>query len=521
MQVRLLKTLQPNCLGFGLFWSIPFAMLLGLPGISAPSSDWLAFVWANQLFLVLGIPLCARLLLRKKVAKPSTPLLFLIGGTLACAGFLYTHCFTLGYSTPALSICTSAVLGIACSAFYLLWNSVYASEGQTRSAIYLPAASVLTVVICLVLFACPRPLVSLCLTVILPFSSTCALWCSARAMEPVEARPMRAHLPSVAADLWKPVLCAAVVCFVQTLSGHLPALYDDSLVLSMLVGLGAACLFVAVVGVGSTHDFGTHSAFKAMFPLIGIVLFVPLLLGGQWMPFMVGTLTFGARIMTILTLILCASYAARTQFSPVAVYLACAYPLHVAGFVGDSVGFLMVAQNIPYMTAIRIPVVCLVVCFAALALVSLGKRPRSLAEPADDTLLINPAGATAEATAAGAAAPDAEISGTPAGASAVTSSGTPDPSPASGALEGSGLSAREREVVDLLLKGNTLAAISRKLFISENTTRGHMKRIYRKFDVHSRQELIDLVEGRAGDAGSIVPLAPGRVEGAVTPDADR
>ena len=452
------------------------------------------------------------MLLRKKVAKPSTPLLFLIGGTLACAGFLYTHCFTLGYSTPALSICTSAVLGIACSAFYLLWNSVYASEGQTRSAIYLPAASVLTVVICLVLFACPRPLVSLCLTVILPFSSTYALWCSARAMEPVEARPMRAHLPNVAADLWKPVLCAAVVCFVQTLSGHLPALYDDSLVLSMLVGLGAACLFVAVVGVGSTHDFGTHSAFKAMFPLIGIVLFVPLLLGGQWMPFMVGTLTFGARIMTILTLILCASYAARTQFSPVAVYLVCVYPLHMAGLVGDSVGFLMVAQNIPYMTAVRIPVICLVACFAALALVSLGKKPRSLAEPADDTLLINPAG-----TAAEAAAPDAKASGASAGAS----NGTPDPTPTSCAFEGSGLSAREREVVDLLLKGNTLAAISRKLFISENTTRGHMKRIYRKFDVHSRQELIDLIEGRAGDAGSIVPPAPSRAEGAAVPDANR
>ena len=48
-----------------------------------------------------------------------------------------------------------------------------------------------------------------------------------------------------------------------------------------------------------------------------------------------------------------------------------------------------------------------------------------------------------------------------------------------------------------------------------------MQRIYRKFDVHSRQELIDLIEGRAGDAGSIVPLAPSRVEGAVTPDADR
>ena len=139
---------------------------------------------------------------------------------------------------------------------------------------------------------------------------------------------------------------------------------------------------------------------------------------------------------------------------------------------------------------------------------SLGKKPRSLAEPADDTLLINPAGTAAEAAAAGAGTPDAEESGVPADASAGASNGTPDPSPTSCAFEGSGLSAREREVVDLLLKGNTLAAISRKLFISENTTRGHMKRIYRKFDVHSRQELIDLIEGRAGGGASPDPLSP-------------
>ena len=63
-------------------------------------------------------------------------------------------------------------------------------------------------------------------------------------------------------------------------------------------------------------------------------------------------------------------------------------------------------------------------------------------------------------------------------------------------------------MVDLLLKGNTLAAISRKLFISENTTRGHMKRIYRKFDVHSRQELIDLIEGRVGGGAPPDPLSP-------------
>jgi DNA-binding CsgD family transcriptional regulator len=55
------------------------------------------------------------------------------------------------------------------------------------------------------------------------------------------------------------------------------------------------------------------------------------------------------------------------------------------------------------------------------------------------------------------------------------------------------LSARELEVLDLILRGNTVAAVSRKLFISENTVRGHTKHIYRKLSVHSKQELIDLL----------------------------
>ena len=56
---------------------------------------------------------------------------------------------------------------------------------------------------------------------------------------------------------------------------------------------------------------------------------------------------------------------------------------------------------------------------------------------------------------------------------------------------------REREVVALVLRGNNVPAIARKLYISENTTRDHMKSIYRKAAVHSRQELIDLGERTA------------------------
>lgn len=57
-----------------------------------------------------------------------------------------------------------------------------------------------------------------------------------------------------------------------------------------------------------------------------------------------------------------------------------------------------------------------------------------------------------------------------------------------------GLTVREREVLELLMRGRTGAYIAETLVISESTARGHVRRLYTKLGVHSRQELIDLVE---------------------------
>lgn len=56
------------------------------------------------------------------------------------------------------------------------------------------------------------------------------------------------------------------------------------------------------------------------------------------------------------------------------------------------------------------------------------------------------------------------------------------------------LTERESEVMMLLVHGHTRAAIAKKLFISENTARAHVKSIYSKLSVHSKQQLIDYVE---------------------------
>lgn len=56
------------------------------------------------------------------------------------------------------------------------------------------------------------------------------------------------------------------------------------------------------------------------------------------------------------------------------------------------------------------------------------------------------------------------------------------------------LTERESEVMVLLVRGHTRAAIAKKLFISENTARAHVKSIYSKLGVHSKQQLIDYIE---------------------------
>lgn len=57
-----------------------------------------------------------------------------------------------------------------------------------------------------------------------------------------------------------------------------------------------------------------------------------------------------------------------------------------------------------------------------------------------------------------------------------------------------GLSPRETEVLEFLAKGRNRSFISTQLVISEETTKTYIKRIYRKFGVHSQQALLDLIE---------------------------
>ena len=56
-------------------------------------------------------------------------------------------------------------------------------------------------------------------------------------------------------------------------------------------------------------------------------------------------------------------------------------------------------------------------------------------------------------------------------------------------------------VLLLLGKGYSLRGIAGKLDVSDNTVRTHMRNLYRKLQIHSRQEAIELVEGFGREEG--------------------
>lgn len=59
------------------------------------------------------------------------------------------------------------------------------------------------------------------------------------------------------------------------------------------------------------------------------------------------------------------------------------------------------------------------------------------------------------------------------------------------------LTERESEVFRYLAQGHTRASIAKRLFVSENTVREHVKSIYKKLHIHSKQQLIDMVDKSA------------------------
>lgn len=416
-----------------------------------------------------------------------------VGAALACvAGFFATNALVL-------VVFGGVFAGLATTCFFFCWVSVFAHEGLFCAQVEIIVGSVLSAVPFVSFLTLKQPVISFTILIlagcVLVFLAVAmkggglfgAPGSSARLAEP---RPLRADAHPQQAEprplravghLWRVLLCCFIVgAMAPFVSGFSNEVFNsfnfvDQVFLVHSENIVAA-IIVGVSWLALKRRPDTVRMFTFLFPLLStaflIFFFVPSLRG--LVPY-IGGVAFVVCSMTVLmqSVQLKEEHGCNVGL----VYGACAGVLYSANAFGslivDSIGSALAGEA----SMTLIVVVLLYGCSIVLYFIT-RHQPRSSKRGAVDAVseVGGPEGSVPDDGAEGKAS---DVDAASAAARAI------------GAEKG--LTERQLEVLALLARGYTVSAIASTLFLSENTVRTHAKRIYSALDVHSKQELIELV----------------------------
>lgn len=287
----------------------------------------------------------------------------------------------------------------------------------------------------------------------------------ARPSSPTTPASTPAPWKPVVAALWRPVLGTAILCFMGGLMLQMPhnqdlslSQFQDTALLTQAVVMGA--LLAPVLLIRSQPNLG--ALFKVALPLsaAGFVL-LPLVWSGGGIANACAQL--GSGVASIILWCMVAHTVRDTDLTPTAPFACALLATSVAQLAGTAVGFAFqdsLAQGGMVLTGVALVAVYLV------AMVSL--------------FLFKDRGLRGSDPVAPIPAPDSDATNVAARCHNLA--------------RDHGLTPRETELLIQLAQGRTLRAISEKLTVSENTVKYHVKSIYQKLGVHTRDEIIDLVK---------------------------
>ena len=248
---------------------------------------------------------------------------------------------------------------------------------------------------------------------------------------------------------------------------------------------------------------------RVLTPVLAVLFLLHILLQGSgngWLPVL--TLGFWQFVQLFVLLLLIA--LAQSGYASLSFVFPLGWSLVSLGFAlgalfGQAVGGLFGMETAAVQGVTVVLVIVAVLASSVLAAARYPSDSTGLSDgavgPARDASPVGGGGARLAAGPGGEAAP-MPTPPMPSAVSALPSGAAPVPPPGADPIAGAcatlvrrhGLSSREAEVLDLLARGNTRVSIADKLCISENTVRVHVKNIYAKLYIHSKQQLIDMVD---------------------------
>ena len=457
---------------------------------------------------------------------------YLLGWSLVISA-AYLH----GFALP-LAASGGVLLGLGTVAFYLLWQRLFASREQSRGDRDLLVGTALSAVFFFALQILPPTVTTFLIPLVFLPLFALALLIETRTIDWEQA--MFEDVPSehgrvwrrVVRGMWRSVFCVSVLGFCAGIMRSLAVFESD--VGSVLNVLSMAALFMAagVLYASWSHDgftFSLVNVYRWCFPFI-ITAFLALPFAGTgFAMWMAGMLHALYSVASVIMTIHCAQLSRENGINPVFLYGlfgSVVTIMHDAGFLAGGLSeSLMLANVQPLM------LMSLVSCYALALIYFIGQGafrnmpegmvrldslefvlPKPVKQQARRTAPTN------RALAATDGPDDSRAVSRDAPQPARETLQAPDHGPGDEAAprfrdrvskqtdalrKHYGLSTREAEVLELMARGNSVPNIAEKLVVSENTIRTHSKRIYKKLDVHKKQDLLDLIDefGPEGLAG--------------------
>ncbi|WP_180963653.1 helix-turn-helix domain-containing protein [Raoultibacter massiliensis] len=478
--IRLLRSLQWPYLGYAFLWTTVFVgaspvvefveldVFCGLAQLGASIIAIVVFAW----------------ILRSRFSVPSWHA-FPCGIVLALGASVFYIAPNVGFSPLATNLVGSILTGAAAGYFYIMWQQFFASEGEGHTSIYIPLSGILSVALIAAASAVPPFARMVLAVVVFPSLATYSLWKSLGAIVVIrsEAGAFQSDESTLlkvvhtVSDLRGAIICCSALGFSWEFASTAIGGQVD---LAQWVFIASQCLAVLLASViifTRRTAASIQSVYRAVFPLLlASILYALVAMSSFSFAVATGCLVFASELMSMLLLYVVAVYSSSRELPPSPVYAACMVPMYVSMWIGQLVAMAIFSdgvsgasvQNALAVVAFLIAVAVLVIPGKAF-FASNGLRG-SAGDPVDGASVVEQ-GKMGLSTVEG-------LSETLLRADLV------DP-----------LTYRECEVTLHILHGNSVAAVSKKLFISDNTTRSHIKNIYRKIGVHSRQELVDFIDG--------------------------
>lgn len=441
------------------------------------------FSVASALFVLLADTLIVIAALRGRLPAMSVPIVVPSAILAAAACFSFAG----GFSTmdPAVSLLVLALAqGISTAMLTLAWVELFTTMKPADSMKALAFAMLLASLVSYALRHAPSPVILIAVLVLLLANVALCRKAKCEANAVPQNEPSRGSASQLGTNATRSYLkgflsigegllsLLVLGCTVGIINGFMVVQHYNFEGSSLASSLGVIAASVAffVMAYGFPKTFSASRAYRALFPLLTGVLIVWPFANFQYGYFVSAAFVAGHSLISTSVMFLIVRESHESRLNPYVFMGTSVVLIRLASMLGIVGGSAIAGLDInpPFKTML---VFCIAVYLLSLALLFMLRiRKRSATTTSGN---------------------DAE--------------GSAPSSTENGSFCATGqeisvrckLTDRESEILLLLARGRSSTYIGEALYLSPNTVRGHIKNIYAKLEVHSKQEIIDLFTDQA------------------------